>query len=79
MQIRSLQERLIYLQGQISDVDPLRPIVTEDGKTIMNPNERLKYLRLELITLQSTLSEKHPDIKKLKREIKELEAQTGRY
>ena len=77
MQVRSLQERLVYLQGQISDVDPLNPIMTEDGKVIMNPTERLKYLRLELITLQSSLSEKHPDIKKLKREIKELEIQTG--
>jgi len=44
----------------------------------MNPKERLKRLRLRLITLQATLSEKHPDIKKLKKEIKELEAQVGK-
>jgi len=77
MQIRSLRERLIYLKGQISDIDPLKPIMTEDGKAIMNPEERLKYLRLELITKKSTFSEKHPDIKKLKNEIQELESQTG--
>ncbi len=77
MQIRSLQERLIYLQGQIMDVDPLNPIMTEDGKAIMHPAERLKYLRLELITAQARLSEKHPDIKNLKRQIEELEAQVG--
>jgi len=77
MQIRSLQERNIYLQGQIANVDPLTPIVTEDGKSFKHPKERLKSLRLELITLQSTLSEKHPDIKKLKREIEELEAEAG--
>jgi uncharacterized protein involved in exopolysaccharide biosynthesis len=51
--------------------------VTEEGKTMMNPEERLKYLRMELISQQSSLSEKHPDIKKLKNEIEELEAQTG--
>jgi succinoglycan biosynthesis transport protein ExoP len=77
MQIRSLQERKIYLEGQAASVDPLTPVVTEDGKTIMHPKERLKFLRLQLISLQSALAEKHPDIKKLKREIDELEAQVG--
>ena len=77
MQIRSLKERNVYLKGQIASVDPLTPVVTETGKIMMHPKERLKYLRLELITLQSSLSEKHPDIKKLKREIEELEAQEG--
>ncbi|SPD73190.1 conserved membrane hypothetical protein [uncultured Desulfobacterium sp.] len=76
-QIRSLQERLIYLKGQLAGVDPLSPVVTEEGKAIMNPRERLKYLRMELVSQQSILSEKHPDIIRLKSEIRELEAQTG--
>jgi uncharacterized protein involved in exopolysaccharide biosynthesis len=59
-------------------VDPLRPIVTEEGKTVMNPSERLKYLRMELISLKGSLSDKHPDVKKLKKQIKELEAEAGR-
>ena len=52
--------------------------MTEQGKVTRNPKERLKSLRLQLLSLQSTLSEKHPDIKKLKKEIKELEAQVGK-
>jgi len=78
MQIRSLQERKILLEGQLSSVDPLMAVVTDDGKTMMNPTERLKYLRLQLISLQGSLSEKHPDMKRLKREIQELEAQVGK-
>jgi uncharacterized protein involved in exopolysaccharide biosynthesis len=58
-------------------VDPLLPLVTDEGKTVMNPTDRLKYLRLQLISLQSTLSEKHPDIIKLKKQIKELETQVS--
>jgi uncharacterized protein involved in exopolysaccharide biosynthesis len=73
-QLNSLEERKILLQGQIVNVDPLNPVVTEDGKTVMNPHERLKYLRMQLISLQSSLSKKHPDIKKLKKEIQELES-----
>ncbi len=75
--ITTLEEKKIYLKGEIIDVDPLNPIVTEEGKVTRNPKERLKGLHLRLISLQAILSEKHPDIKKLKKEIKELEAQVG--
>jgi len=75
--IRSLQERKLFLQSQLATVEPLNPITTEDGKVASNPAERLKQLRLNLMTMQSRLSERHPDIKKLKREIAELEAQIG--
>ncbi len=75
MQVRSLQERKIYLEGQLATVDPLKPMVTENGKTVMNPKERLKYLRLELISMRSRLSDKHPDVIKLKKEIKKLESE----
>lgn len=76
LEIRSLEERKIYLEGQVVDVDPLKPITTTEGEVMMNPTERLKALRLQLISLQSTFSDKHPDVKKLKRQIEELEAQT---
>lgn len=77
MQIRSQQERKIYLEGQLANIDPLMPMVTEEGKTVMNPRERLKYLRMQLISLQAHLSDKHPDVKKMKNEIAELEAKVG--
>jgi polysaccharide biosynthesis transport protein len=75
--IRSLEERKIYLNGQLASVEPLKPIQTEEGKLTQNPSEQLKILRLRLISLQSRLSDKHPDIKKLKSEIAKLETQVG--
>lgn len=77
MQIRSLEERKINLQGQMATIDPLLPINVDGQSVARNPSEQLKYLRLKLISLQSTLSDKHPDIKKLKSEISELEGQVG--
>ena len=65
------------MKSQIANIDPLIPILTEDGKVASNPNNRLKYLRLQLIQMQSKMSEKHPDIIRLKSEIEELEAQVG--
>ena len=75
--IRTAQEKIVYLKSQIANIDPMVPILTEDGKVANNPSNRLKYLRLQLIRMQANLSDKHPDIIKLKSEIKELEAQVG--
>ncbi|MBN1103963.1 MAG: hypothetical protein JXL84_11165 [Deltaproteobacteria bacterium] len=75
MQINTLRERKILLEGQLLSVDPLTPLVNEEGKTVMNPVERLKYLRLQLVVLQGSLSERHPDVRRLRKEIEELEAQ----
>lgn len=75
--IRSLEDRKIYLKGQLANVEPLKPVTTSQGKLASNPKQRLKGLRLELIQQQARLSEKHPDIRKLKSEIAKLEAQVG--
>jgi succinoglycan biosynthesis transport protein ExoP len=75
--IRTLQEKIVYLNSQLANIDPMVPILTESGKVANNPNNRLKYLRLQLIQMQSNLSDKHPDIIRLKSEIAELEAQVG--
>ena len=79
MQISSLKERKVYLEGQIANVDLSGPVVTAEGTIVSGGTreERLKSLRLQLINLQTSLSDKHPDIIRLKREIHELEAQTG--
>jgi len=77
LRIRSLQDRKIYLRGEIANIEPLRPIKTDSGQLADNPQERLKSLRLELIKARSRLSDKHPDVKKLVNEIEELESQVG--
>jgi len=78
MQARSLQERKIFLEGQLANTDPLLPVMTDEGKAMMNPKERLKYLYLQLVRVQGSYTDKHPDIIRIKREIKELEDQVGR-
>jgi len=76
--IRTNQEKIIYLKSQIANIDPLVPILTENGVVANNPNNRLKYLRLQLIRRQAILSEKHPDLIRLKGEIEQLEALVGK-
>ena len=75
--IRNLQEKLVYLNSQIANIDPMVPILTEGGQVAANPANRLKYLRLQLIQSQANLSDRHPDIIRLKSEIAKLESQVG--
>jgi uncharacterized protein involved in exopolysaccharide biosynthesis len=77
MQINALKERKILLEGQIATVPPSTSFLTAEGKLATDPRERLKYLRLQLLSLQAGTSERHPDFIRLKREIEELERQVG--
>jgi uncharacterized protein involved in exopolysaccharide biosynthesis len=75
MQIRSLNEKKLFLESQLATIEPLTPILVEGDKIASNPSQRLKELHIQLTKLKSIYSDKHPDIKKLKREIMELESQ----
>ena len=72
-QIQTLEERKIYLGGQLPLLDPYN---TGD---IMSPSARLDALRTEYISLASRYSPDHPDVTRIKREIQALERDTGDY
>ncbi len=70
--IRQVEERKIYLEGQIATVSPDTTFTGAPGEKIMSPADRLKALELSLADLQSKFSPDHPDIRKVRREIDEL-------
>ena len=76
LQISLLQERKIYLEGQLASLQS-GASGGEKGAFTASPNDRIESLQLALINLKSSLSEKHPDVIKLQKEIKELEAHAG--
>ena len=71
--LQLLREQRVILQVELENTKPLTPIVIDGKDLAINPSERLKGLRLLLASKQSVYSEKHPEIKKIKREIKKLE------
>jgi uncharacterized protein involved in exopolysaccharide biosynthesis len=73
--LRFLQEKEMLLTTRLAKIEPLTPIIVGGDNVATNPNTRLKQLYLQLTRLRSLYSEKHPDIKKVKNEIKELETQ----
>jgi len=71
--IRTLDERIIYLQAQLGMLDPY-----SSGK-VLSPEGRLDALRTEYLRLASRYSPDHPDVNIVKREILTLEKETGQY
>ncbi len=71
LQIRAAQDRKAYLEGQLATINPDLPVVGQEAT--MDPKARLYMLRVALSSLLSRVSADHPDVKKIKREIAELE------
>ena len=71
-QIRTLEERKIYLEGQLATLDPYG-----SSGQVLSPAARLQQLRTEYIAYASRYSPNHPDVVSRKREIEALEKETG--
>ena len=71
-----MADRKASLQRQLAQTKPNLAVQGTSG-TIPDPQDRLVALQSELAGLVGTYSEEHPDIKRLRREIANLKAQTG--
>lgn len=76
-QIRSLEERKFYLEGQLGQLSPTSPMYAPTGERIMDPATRLKVLKTELAATSAKYSPRHPDVVRLQEEIDGLEKQVG--
>jgi succinoglycan biosynthesis transport protein ExoP len=76
-QLRALEERKFYLDGQLAQIEPESPIISSTGERIISPRDRLKALQTEYLSLSSKYSDKHPDVVKMRQEIEALTKETG--
>ncbi len=70
-QIRSQEERKVYLSGQLAQIKPHSTDVSLD------PATRLQALRTQYFALAARYSEDHPDVIRMRKEIQGLEEETG--
>ena len=68
-----LEDRKVYIQTQLLDMDPDSTLYSEEGEIIYSPKDRLKVLRVSLTRLRGMYTEDHPDVVRLLREIQVLE------
>lgn len=76
-QIRTLKERKIYLQSQLTQLNPNTGMITAGGEKILSPAERLRALEADYISKSASYSKDHPDMVKMRREIAALRKEVG--
>jgi len=76
-QIVSLAESKIYLQGQLSQIEPSLPIISATGERVMDPETKLKVLEIQYLSASSRYAPEHPDVVKLRMEIEALQREIG--
>lgn len=76
-QMRALEERRIYIESELTRIDPTEALYNDVGQRIMSPAERLRMLRTRLLSLQAVYSADHPDVVRARKEIEALEREAG--
>jgi uncharacterized protein involved in exopolysaccharide biosynthesis len=71
VQLQTAEDRKIYLEGQLATVNPDSPVKEA------SPQTRLQQLKVALCDLQARFPDNHPEIRKVKREMAELQKITG--
>ncbi|MBV2090427.1 MAG: lipopolysaccharide biosynthesis protein [Candidatus Thiodiazotropha sp. (ex Ctena orbiculata)] len=72
-QIRNLEERKIYLQSELAQVNPITDIYNSSGGRVMGTEDRLRTLQTEYLALATRYTDNHPTLIKMKGEIAVLE------
>jgi polysaccharide chain length determinant protein (PEP-CTERM system associated) len=73
--IQLLEDRKIYIQGQLATIKPYEPIVSGTGERLLAGADRLEVAEAEYAALSAQLTPNHPDMVRLKREIEALKAE----
>ncbi len=76
-QIRALESRRYYLEGELAQINPNTPAFSASGERILDPVSQLKVLRTEYAAASARYGEDHPDMIRTRREIAALEQQHG--
>ncbi len=76
-QISSLNERILYLQAELAQIEPNMSIFSATGERIYGSADRLKSLQAEYLGMKARYSSNHPDVIKMKKEIEALEKEVG--
>jgi polysaccharide biosynthesis transport protein len=76
-QLRTLQNRKVYLEGQLATIDPGLYGIDTHGQRLLSPSLELQSLRREYASMRAHLSEDHPDVRRIKSRLSSMEQTYG--
>lgn len=75
--IETVQERQVFLNAELAQVEPHRPVYDERGQIVQSPEQQLRALEARLASLRARYGASHPDVRSAEREAQALRAQVG--
>ena len=72
-----IDERRIYLESELSQVNPYSDLYTDTGQRILSPADRIKALSSEIASLKGIYGERHPALQRRQKELDALRETTG--
>ena len=76
-QLRSVDDRKIYLKSQLAQLSPNNTQYSENGERILSSVDRLKSLQTKYVSMSAVYSPDHPDLVKLNKQISALKQEVG--
>lgn len=76
-QINNLEERKLFIEGQLASMSPSSPMFSASGERILDSESRLKIAKTDLAAALARYAPDHPDVVRLRREVEGLEAASG--
>ncbi|THB73084.1 MAG: lipopolysaccharide biosynthesis protein, partial [Gammaproteobacteria bacterium] len=76
-QLRNLQERKIYLDSELAQLNPHSTLFSSSGQRVLSPEDRLKMLQTKYLSDSSKYAEDHPDLIRMRKEIEKLQSEIG--
>jgi polysaccharide chain length determinant protein (PEP-CTERM system associated) len=75
-QIRTIEERIIYLESELIQISPTSSAYSKDGRRVFGTEDRLIALQAEYVSLSTRYTEDHPTLIKIKGEIEALKSES---
>jgi polysaccharide biosynthesis transport protein len=75
--VRALQDSINAIRAEMSLTPPYQAVITEGGQRMLSASERLSMLTATYLRDSARYSAQHPDIVRLRREIRVLAEETG--
>ncbi len=76
-QLSAADDRIVYLNAELTQIDPNMTVFSETGQRIYGSRDRLKALEAEYVGLQAKYVANHPDVIKMQKEIAALKDEVG--
>ncbi|MES9993371.1 MAG: lipopolysaccharide biosynthesis protein [Candidatus Thiodiazotropha sp.] len=71
-QINNLEERKIYLESELAQINPITDIYNSSGSRVMGTEDRIRILQSEYLQLETRYTDQHPTLIKIRDEIEVL-------